>query len=99
MEAACWIAISKASRVILAGDHCQLPPTVKNIEALKGGLGKTLMERIVENKPETVTLLGTQYRMNDVIMKFSSDWFYDGKVEAGPDNKFRTIIPFETTME
>ena len=75
LEAACWIAIRKAGRVILAGDHCQLPPTVKSIMALKGGLGKTLMERIVENKPETVTLLKMQYRMNEQIMKFSSEWF------------------------
>ena len=78
LEAACWIAIRKAGRVILAGDHCQLPPTVKSIMALKGGLGKTLMERIVENKPETVTLLKMQYRMNEQIMKFSSEWFYNG---------------------
>ena len=60
LEAACWIAIRRASRVILAGDHCQLPPTVKSIAALRGGLGKTLMERIVENKPEVVTLLKVQ---------------------------------------
>lgn len=57
LEAACWIPIRRASRVVLAGDHCQLPPTVKSIAALRAGLGKTLMERIVENKPEVVTLL------------------------------------------
>ena len=84
LEAACWIAIRKAGRVVLAGDHCQLPPTVKSIMALKGGLGKTLMERIVENKPETVTLLKMQYRMNEQIMKFSSEWFYHGMVESAP---------------
>ena len=47
LEAACWIPIRRVSRVILAGDHCQLPPTVKSFAALKAGLGKTLMERIV----------------------------------------------------
>ena len=71
LEAACWIPIRKASRVIFAGDHCQLPPTVKSIAALKGGLGKTLMERIVENHPEAVSLLRVQYRMNEQIMRFS----------------------------
>ncbi len=80
LEAACWIPMRRVSRIVLAGDHCQLPPTVKSIAALKGGLGKTLMERIVENKPECVTLLNVQYRMNDEIMRFSSEWFYDGKV-------------------
>ena len=72
LEPACWIATRRASRVILAGDHQQLPPTIKCYEAMKQGLGKTLMERIVENQPEAVTLLKVQYRMNDTIMKFSS---------------------------
>ena len=81
LEAACWIPIRRASRVIFAGDHCQLPPTVKSLPALKGGLGKTLMECIVERLPEAVTLLGVQYRMNEEIMRFSSDWFYGGKVD------------------
>lgn len=98
LEAACWIAIRKAGRVILAGDHCQLPPTVKSIMALKGGLGKTLMERIVENKPETVTLLKMQYRMNEQIMKFSSDWFYNGMVESAPTVSHRGILDYDTPM-
>ena len=98
LEAACWIAIRKAGRVILAGDHCQLPPTVKSIMALKGGLGKTLMERIVENKPETVTLLKMQYRMNEQIMKFSSEWFYHGMVESAPTASHRGILDYDTPM-
>lgn len=98
LEAACWIAIRKAGRVILAGDHCQLPPTVKGIMALKGGLGKTLMERIVENKPETVTLLKMQYRMNEQIMKFSSEWFYHGMVESAPTVSHRGILDYDTPM-
>lgn len=98
LEAACWIAIRKAGRVILAGDHCQLPPTVKSIMALKGGLGKTLMERIVENKPETVTLLKMQYRMNEQIMKFSSEWFYHGMVESAPSVSHRGILDYDTPM-
>ena len=98
LEAACWIAIRKAGRVILAGDHCQLPPTVKSIMALKGGLGKTLMERIVENMPETVTLLKMQYRMNEQIMKFSSEWFYHGMVESAPTVSHRGILDYDTPM-
>lgn len=98
LEAACWIAIRKTGRVILAGDHCQLPPTVKSIMALKGGLGKTLMERIVENKPETVTLLKMQYRMNEQIMKFSSEWFYHGMVESAPTVSHRGILDYDTPM-
>ncbi|MBR6948041.1 MAG: AAA family ATPase, partial [Muribaculaceae bacterium] len=91
LEAACWIPIRRASRVILAGDHCQLPPTVKSLEALKGGLGKTLMERIVENKPECVSLLEVQYRMNDEIMQFSSDYFYHGQMKSAPEVAHRLI--------
>ncbi len=91
LEAACWIPIRRVSRVILAGDHCQLPPTVKSLEALKGGLGKTLMERIVENKPECVSLLEVQYRMNDEIMQFSSDYFYHGKMTSAPEVAHRLI--------
>ena len=95
LEAACWIPMRRASRVILAGDHCQLPPTVKSIAALRAGLGKTLMERIAENKPEVVTLLKIQYRMNDEIMRFSSDWFYGGKVESAPQIKYRSVLDYD----
>ncbi len=98
LEAACWIAITKATRVVLAGDHCQLPPTIKSIAALKGGLDKTLMERIVENKPEVVTLLKVQYRMNEQIMRFSSEWFYQGEVESASEIKYRGILDLDTPM-
>lgn len=76
LEAACWIAIGKADRVILAGDHHQLPPTIKCMEAARGGLDHTLMQKITDRKPETVSLLKTQYRMNEDIMRFPSRWFY-----------------------
>ena len=95
LEAACWIPIRKASRVVLAGDHCQLPPTIKSMAAKKGGLEVTLMERIVENKPEEVTLLKMQYRMNDQIMRFSSDWFYHGEVESAPSVSHRGILDYD----
>ena len=98
LEAACWIPIRRVSRVIFAGDHCQLPPTVKSFAAMKAGLGKTLMERIVENHPETVTLLKVQYRMNEEIMRFSSDWFYGNQVESAPEVKYRSILDLDIPM-
>ena len=98
LEAACWIPIRRVSRVIFAGDHCQLPPTVKSFAALKAGLGKTLMERIVDNKPEVVTLLKMQYRMNEEIMRFSSDWFYGNQVESAPEVKYRSILDLDIPM-
>ena len=98
LEAACWIPIRRVSRVVFAGDHCQLPPTVKSIAALKAGLGKTLMERIVENKPEVVTLLKMQYRMNEEIMRFSSSWFYGNQVESAPEVKYRSILDLDIPM-
>ena len=99
LEAASWIPIRKCTRVIFAGDHCQLPPTVKSIAALKAGLGKTLMERIVEQKPEVVTLLRVQYRMNETIMRFSSNWFYGGQVESDASVKHRGILDYDTPIE
>ncbi len=99
LEPACWIAIRKADRVVLAGDHCQLPPTVKSPQAMKGGLGRTLMQSIVRNKPETVSLLTLQYRMNEDIMRFSSDWFYQGRLQAAPEVKYRGILDFDTPIE
>lgn len=99
LEAACWIPIRKADRVILAGDYCQLPPTVKAPEALRAGLGHTLMQTIVKNKPETVSLLKLQYRMNDEIMRFSSEWFYGGMLQSAPEVKYRSILDFDTPIE
>lgn len=98
LEPACWIAIRKADRVILAGDHCQLPPTVKCQEAVRGGLAHTLMQTIVKRKPEAVSLLKVQYRMNETIMRFSSEWFYGGSLQAAPEVKYRGILDFDTPM-
>ena len=98
LEAACWIPIRRATRVVFAGDHCQLPPTVKSYEALREGLDVTLMERIVRQKPDAVTLLTTQYRMNEDIMRFSSEWFYHGKVESAPDVRHRSVLDYDIPM-
>jgi ATP-dependent RNA/DNA helicase IGHMBP2 len=82
LEPACWIPILKARKLILAGDHLQLPPTVKSAEAAKAGLAETLLEKCVALHPEAVTLLDEQYRMNNAIMGFSSRWFYGDKLKA-----------------
>ena len=99
LEAASWIALRRASRIVLAGDHQQLPPTIKCFEAERQGLAETLMERIVKNVPECVTLLKVQYRMNDTIMKFSSDWFYNGQVTSAPNVKNRGILDLDIPMQ
>lgn len=98
LESACWIAIRKAERVILAGDHCQLPATIKCHEAARGGLEQTLMEHIVKTKPSVVSLLKVQYRMNEAIMNFPSQWFYDGQLEAAPEIRHRGILDWDTPI-
>lgn len=98
IEAACWIAISRCDRVILAGDHCQLPPTIKCLEAARGGLDRTLLQKVVDRKPETVSLLRLQYRMHEDIMRFSSAWFYHSELQAAPEVKFRGILEFDTPI-
>lgn len=98
LEAACWIAIRKADRVVLAGDHCQLPPTIKCIEAARGGLDKTLMEKVVQQKPSAVSLLKVQYRMHEAIMRFPSEWFYHGELEAAPEVRYRGILDYDSPM-
>ena len=98
LEAACWIAIRKADRVIFAGDHCQLPPPIKCIEAARGGLDQTLMEKVVTNKPVSVSLLKVQYRMNEAIMRFPSEWFYNNQLESAPEVRHRGILDYDTPM-
>ncbi|WP_462249869.1 AAA domain-containing protein [Ekhidna sp.] len=82
MEAAAWIPIVRANRVIMSGDHHQLPPTIKSIEAAKDGLEHTLFARGLESQTEGVVMLETQYRMEPAIMGFSSQQFYHGKLVA-----------------
>lgn len=98
LEAACWVAIGKADRVILAGDHQQLPPTVKCVEAARGGLDRTLMQKIACRKPETVSLLKTQYRMNEVIMRFPSRRFYHDELQSAPEVRHRGILEWDTPV-
>ncbi|WKZ60446.1 MAG: AAA domain-containing protein [Cyclobacteriaceae bacterium] len=82
LEPACWIPILRAERVVLAGDHHQLPPTVKSFEAGKAGLSKTLFEKCIQHHPQTAVMLQTQYRMHKDIMRFSATYFYENKLLA-----------------
>jgi superfamily I DNA and/or RNA helicase len=83
LEPACWIPILKAKKLVMAGDHQQLPPTIKSDVAAKE-LGTTLLEKTVALHPEAVVLLEEQYRMNEAIAGFSSQEFYGGRLRAAP---------------
>ena len=98
LEPACWAAILKADRVVMSGDHQQLPPTVKNIQAARGGLADTLMQKVVGLHPQCVTLLTVQYRMNQDIMSFSSRWFYHSRLQAAPEAAHRQVSPLDTPL-
>lgn len=91
LEPACWIPIMKARRVIMAGDHCQLPPTVKSYEAGKQGLNVTLFEKVIERQ-QVDSLLEVQYRMNKAIMEFSNQQFYRGKLTAFESVAHRKLV-------
>lgn len=97
-EPACWIAIRRARRVIMAGDHMQLPPTLKSPEATHGLLSHTLMEQVAVRKPEAVSLLSVQYRMHPDIMRFSSEYFYGGKLTAADNVTYRGALDVDSAM-
>lgn len=84
LEAACWIAMRHADRVVLAGDHLQLPPTVRSVEAAAGGLTRTLFERLAdqETTASASRMLTVQYRMHEQVMGWSSQTFYEGRLSA-----------------
>ncbi|MBB4080565.1 DNA polymerase III delta prime subunit [Lewinella aquimaris] len=90
LEPASWIPISRSNRVVLAGDPYQLPPTVKSKDAERGGFGTTLLEKALERHGRNA-LLEVQYRMNERIMGFSNDYFYGGRLRAGPGIAHRTL--------
>lgn len=98
LEPACWTAMLKSDRVILSGDHQQLPPTIKCIEAARGGLEHTLMEHVAYRLPQCVSLLTTQYRMHSDIMEFSSQWFYHGRLQAAPEVADRLVSPIDMPL-
>jgi len=98
LEPACWIPILKAEKVIFAGDHLQLPPTIKAEEAAKGGLSTTLLEKCVALHPESVVLLEEQYRMNEAIMGYSSKVFYNDKLKAHESVAGRVLFSGEAPL-
>lgn len=98
LEPACWIPILKAKKVILAGDHCQLPPTIKSNEAARNGLSTTLIEKNVALHPEAVVLLEEQYRMNELIMNYSSKTFYENKLKAHGSVAQHTVYPADVAV-
>ncbi len=99
LEPASWIPIVKSSRVIFAGDHKQLPPTIRSVEAARLGLERTLFEKGIEVHPEKSVMLQVQYRMHEAIMKFSSAYFYHGKLIAHESVKNGLLRPYELPIE
>jgi len=99
LEAATWIPILKAKKVVFAGDHCQLPPTIKSYEASKAGLSTTLFEKIILRQPLTAQLLEVQYRMPEAIMGFSNEWFYGGKLQAAENTQTHAFSLDESVLE
>lgn len=97
LEPACWIPIGKADRIVLAGDHCQLPPTVKSLEAAKAGLATTLFEKLMSQEHISV-MLQTQYRMHEQIMNFSNTQFYKGELLADASVKQHLLADNDTEL-
>lgn len=98
LEPACWIPILKAQKVIMAGDHFQLAPTIKSNDAARGGLSTTLLEKCVALHPEAVTLLDEQYRMNETIMGFSSKEFYGNRLKANEAVAHQLLTPEDSPL-
>ncbi len=98
LEPACWIPILKAKKLVLAGDHCQLPPTIKSDEAGRNGLRVTLLEKAIARHPEAVTLLNEQYRMHEQIMGYSSRVFYKNALQAHPSVAAHALFPGDSAL-
>jgi len=99
LEPACWIPVLKAQRVIFAGDHLQLPPTVKSIEAARLGLAETLFEKGIKKHPKQSSMLQVQYRMHQDIMKFSSHYFYKDELIAHESVRAELLRPNQPPVE
>jgi len=99
LEPACWIPLLKSQRAILAGDHCQLPPTIKSNDAAREGLSVTLFEKGIAKNPEMATMLRVQYRMHESIMKFSSQHFYKDELIAHASVKSELLRPTQQPVE
>lgn len=98
LEPACWIPVLKSNRIIFAGDHLQLPPTVKSQEAGRKGLTETLFEKVIA-RSSCAVMLKEQYRMNEKIMQFSSDYFYHGELFANKEVKDHLLFKSDCPVE
>lgn len=99
LEPACWIPLLRSQRAIFAGDHQQLPPTIKSVEAARNGLANTLFEKGIRKHPATATMLKVQYRMHEKIMMFSSKHFYQNELIAHGSVEHALLTPHETPVE
>lgn len=99
LEPACWIPLLRAERAVFAGDHQQLPPTIKSVEASREGLARTLFEKGIEKQPHCVSMLEVQYRMHERIMRFSSDYFYNGRLIAHESVRTALLRPGQAPVE
>ncbi|MBT1700628.1 AAA family ATPase [Fulvivirgaceae bacterium PWU4] len=99
LEPACWIPLLRAERAVFAGDHQQLPPTIKSVEASREGLARTLFEKGIEKQPHCASMLEVQYRMHEQIMRFSSDYFYNGRLIAHESVKAALLRPGQIPVE
>lgn len=97
-EPATWIPALKGEKLILAGDHLQLPPTIKSEEAARKGLSTTLLEKLATKYPDSVALLEEQYRMNARIMQYSSDVFYGGRLKAHASVADHALYPGDDVL-
>src|SRR5258708_24791509 len=99
LEPACWVPLLRSSRVIFAGDHQQLPPTIKSREAAQQGLAKTLFEKAIEHQSQSATMLQVQYRMHEDIMSFSSGYFYNDQLQAHESVRSVLLRPNQYPVE
>ena len=95
LEPGCWIPIAKGQRLVLAGDHHQLPPTVKSEKAAREGLRETLFEKCIQRQPDTARMLTMQYRMHAHIMGFSSEKFYGGQLVPHPSVRHADLAAYD----
>jgi ATP-dependent RNA/DNA helicase IGHMBP2 len=99
LEAACWIPLLRSERAIFAGDHQQLPPTIKSNEAARQGLAVTLFEKGITKHPKQAVMLQVQYRMHEDIMRFSSQYFYNNQLLAHDSVKNETLALNQSAVE
>lgn len=99
LEPGCWIPIAKGQRLVLAGDHHQLPPTVKSEKAAREGLRETLFEKCIQRQPNTARMLKVQYRMHAHIMGFSSQKFYGGQLVAHASVRHADLAAYDPRFD